>query len=124
MKRAVCLALLLVLLSGCSRKITSGEVIEKSFTPAHSSVMMIPVVRTIGKVTSTTIIPYVYHYSDRYIVKISGYNKDGERDTASYRVEKAVFETVELGDEFEYVDEMKPDYPEYTRVRQSADQSD
>lgn len=118
-KRASYIIALLILMSGCTQKISRGEVIEKEFVPAHTSMMIIPVVRTNGKTTSTTMIPYVYYYADRYTIKIAGYDKDGEHCSAAYRVTKEVFDAVELGAEFEYVKEMKPDYPEYTRERQS-----
>ena len=64
MKRAVLVVLAVILLlglSGCSGKITSGEVVEKNFTPAHSEVRLIPIVISNGKSSSTRLVPFVYH---------------------------------------------------------------
>lgn len=38
--------------------------------------------------------------------------------TATYRVNEGVYESVEIGDEFVYKKDMKPIEPEYTRERQ------
>lgn len=63
-KRLAILLIALVFLAGCSKQITSGEVIGKEFEPAHIEVRMIPVVRTDGKTSHTTLQPYTYYYPD------------------------------------------------------------
>lgn len=122
MKRAVFVVLavaLLLGLSGCSGKITSGEVVEKNFTPAHSEVRLIPFVISNGKSVSTGIIPYVYRYSDRWEVTIAAWDEEEKKmQTATYRVTEEVYEAVEIGAEFVYDKDMKPIEPEYTRERQ------
>lgn len=122
MKRAVFVVLavaLLLVLSGCSGKITSGEVVEKKFTPAHSEVRLIPFVISNGKSVSTGIIPYVYRYSDRWEVTIAAWDEEEKKmQTATYRVTEEVYEAVEIGAEFVYDKDMKPIEPEYTRERQ------
>lgn len=122
MKRAVFAVLavaLLLVLSGCSGKITSGEVVEKNFTPAHSEVRLIPVVISNGKSVRTRIIPYVYCYSDRWEVTIAAWDEEEKKtQTATYRVTEEVYKAVEIGAEFVYDKDMKPIEPEYTRERQ------
>ena len=48
MKRNKCwlilLTLMVLMLTACGGQITQGEVVEKNFTPAHSQVVMIPIV--------------------------------------------------------------------------------
>lgn len=122
MKRAVFAVLAVVLLlsiSACSSKITSGEVVEKNFTPAHREVRLIPIVISNGKTCITRVIPYTYHYSDRWEITIAAWDeKEKKMQTATYRVTEEVYEAVEIGAEFIYDKDMKPIEPEYTRERQ------
>ena len=58
MKRLASVVLLVAILlsvTGCKKKITSGEVIEKNYTPAHTSVNIVPIITTNGKSTYKTI---------------------------------------------------------------------
>ena len=99
--------------------ITEGEVINKTFTPAHSSVRIIPIVTYNGKGTSTTMIPYRYYYDDKWEITIQDYNEDAEEmETATYRVTEDVYNGIEIGAEFIYSDDMQPNTPEYTRERE------
>lgn len=122
MKRAVFVVLavaLLLVLSGCSGKITSGEVVKKSFTPAHNEVRVIPVVVSNGKTCITRVVPYTYHYSDCWEITIAAWDEEEKKmQTATYRVNEGVYESVEIGAEFVYDKDMKPIEPEYTRERQ------
>lgn len=122
MKRAVFVVLAVVLLlsiSACSSKITSGEVVEKNFTPAHREVRLIPIVISNGKTRITSVIPYTYHYSDRWEITIAAWDeKEKKMQTATYRVTEEVYEAVEIGAEFVYDKDMNPIEPEYTRERQ------
>lgn len=122
MKRAVFAVLAVVLLlsiSACSSKITSGEVVKKSFTPAHNEVRMIPIVISNGKTHITRVIPCTYHYSDCWEITIAAWDEEEKKmQTATYRVNEGVYESVEIGDEFVYKKDMKPIEPEYTRERQ------
>lgn len=122
MKRAVFVVLAVVLLlsiSACSSKITSGEVVKKSFTPAHNEVRVIPVVVSNGKTCITRVVPYTYHYSDCWEITIAAWDEEEKKmQTATYRVNEGVYESVEIGAEFVYDKDMKPIVPEYTRERQ------
>ena len=122
-KKTMCLLLavmLAVMLSGCGEKITRGEVIDKKFTPCHSEVKFIYVVTSNGKTSSTKMIPYVYRYPDTYTITITAMDEDGNRQKATYRVTKEVFETVQIGDEFIYTKDMEPSEPEYRREEQEG----
>jgi ABC-type glycerol-3-phosphate transport system substrate-binding protein len=123
MKRsAALLVLMLLLLVGCGERITSGEVIDKKYTEAHTTVRMVPLVMSNGKTTTTMIVPYVYHYADKWEITIRQWDADGGSEvTATYRVTEEVYDAVNLHDEFVYDKDMKPKEPEYTRERKDGD---
>lgn len=108
-------ALLLALaLCGCSQRIREGEVAAKHFYPAHTEIKLIPIVGSNGKSTSTTLMPFVFHYPDKWTVTIQQYSeKKGKMLSATYRVTKAVYDEIEIGAEFAYDPDMEPAEPEY-----------
>lgn len=91
----------LLLLSGCGQKLTEGEVYDKTFTPAHDELLMLPVVHTNGKTSYTTIMPILRHYPDTYEIFIRDF-KDGEWVTAKYYVSESVYDATEIGAIFKY----------------------
>ena len=102
------IALSLSMLTGCGSQITHGKVIAKDFTPAHSRVVMVPVVHSTGKSTFTTLHPFVYHYEDEWEITIQGFAADSsEMQTAVYSVSEEVYDAIELGDEFTWTEEME-----------------
>lgn len=111
-------ALIALLLGGCSQKITQGEVINKEFIAEHTEVRVIPVVTSNGKSTSTTLIPYVYHYPDTYKITIKDYDAEQKELTATYRVTKFVYDSIDYGDEFIFNKDYEPTEPEYTREKE------
>lgn len=114
-KNILLLLILLIMMAGCGKRITSGEVIGKEFEPAHIEVRMILIVHTNGKTSYTTMMPYTYYYPDTYKVIISGTDQNGQRQTEVFRVTKEVYDSVTIGAEFVYTDEMEPSEPEYER---------
>lgn len=102
-------------LMGCSKKITQGEVVDKTFSPAHVQTMLVPVCISNGKTMTTYFIPYVYQYPDTWKITISAKGADGKIETATYRVTKEIFDTVQIGTEFIYKPENGPEEPEYYR---------
>lgn len=119
-KRFICAVLLLTLLfccCGCSNKITHGEVYKKEYRDAYTTVMMIPLVISTGKTTTTTMIPYTVHYPERYVIHIKDF--DGkEWITEDFYVTKDVFDQVSVGNMFEY-DESRGDLTDepYTKEK-------
>ena len=115
-KRAIKIAALFLVstlfLSGCSEKITEGEIYEKEYKPEKTSIVTVPIVHTNGKSTYTTIIPVTYHYPDRWCIRIRSLNKDegGEYKTAEYYTTEEVYNECEIGDLFVYDEER--DYEE------------
>lgn len=108
----------IIFLCGCEPKITEGEVIGKEFTPSHTQVMFIPVTHSNGKTSYTTLLPYVYYYSDKWTITIRSYSDDGEELRETFRVTQDVYNDVQVGDEFVYDKNMEPNTPEYRRERQ------
>jgi len=78
-----------------------GEVYEKEFIPAHNQVMTIPIVITNGKTTSTILIPYMYYYSDTWVIRIKDF-QGNKWITEDFYVSKEVYDVVNIGNEFKY----------------------
>ena len=123
--RRVVIALVLVaviLLTGCAEMIRNGEVYEKEFQPAHTSVRTYPLVRfdAASKTTTTTVVPYVVRYPDRWIVRIKQY--DGtEWRYGAYYVTEQTYHAVDVGDMFEVnTDRGDTDKEPYTRTRKES----
>lgn len=93
----------LVMLTGCSKEIKEGEVYNKEFKEAHTRIAIIPLTTFNGKTTTTVMIPYTYYYPDRYIIYIKKF-EDNKWKTADYYVTKEIYETISIGDQFEYVE--------------------
>ena len=113
----IVLIILLLILTGCTSKISSGEVYQKEFKEAHTEVRVIPLIRSNGKTTYTTMMPYIYHYPDRYIIYIKKF-EDNEWKTASYYTTKEVYESTNIEDQFEYVKDRDLAEEPYTRTRE------
>lgn len=113
----LCLSLLLLLCS-CSDAITEGEVYEKEYREAYTTVMILPLVVSTGKTTTTMMIPYVVHYPDRYVIHIKSF-VGGEWVTEDFFVEKEVYDSINIGDMFIY-DSGRGDLSDepYTKERQ------
>lgn len=120
MKKIILLALCLIMLlslCGCSDKITEGEVYEKEYREAHTSLMMLPLVMSNGKTTTTTIVPYIVYYPDRYVIHIRAF-VDNEWVTEDFYVSEEVYNSINIGDMFVF-DEDRGDLTEepYTKER-------
>lgn len=120
MKKIILLALCLIMLlslCGCLDKITEGEVYEKEYREAHTSLMMLPLVVSNGKTTTTTIVPYIVYYPDRYVIHIRAF-VDNEWVTEDFYVSEEVYNSINIGDMFVF-DEDRGDLTEepYTKER-------
>lgn len=120
-KRALCAAVVslifVIILSGCGPAITSGEVYDKEFIPAHSEVQYMSTVIFDGKTMRTALIPYAFHYGDRYVIYIKAF--DGENwQTEDFFVPAEVYNALQIGDVFVY-DESRGDMDDepYTKEK-------
>lgn len=112
----VIILLIAILLTGCSQEIRDGEVYNKEFKEAYTQVVMIPMTIYNGKTSTTMIIPYTYYYPDRYIIYIKKF-EDNEWKIADYYVTKEIYETINIGDQFEYVEGRDLAEEPYTREK-------
>lgn len=122
MKKIICAVLVLsvaLALCGCD-EITEGEVYQKEYREAYTTVMILPFVISNGKTTKTYAVPYFVHYPDRYVVFIKAY-QDGEWKTEDFYVSKEVYDTINIGDMFLY-DKDRGDLQDepYTKKRKGA----
>ncbi len=101
-----------VLLTGCSSKITEGEIYKKDYQPEETIMIMTPMIHTNGKSSYTTYIPMFYHYPDRWCIWIKAIEKndEGKYDTAKYYTTEEVYEECDIGDMFSYEEDR--DYKE------------
>lgn len=118
--KKICVAILLVFalsLSACSPKITSGEVYDKEYREAFVTVSVYPVVTYNGKTSTTIMVPYTVYYPERWVVFIKSF-EDGEWITEDFYVSETVYNSINLGDMFEY-DENRGDLTDepYTKEK-------
>lgn len=103
-------------LFGCSQPITSGEVIDKTFTPEHTETRVITTFIYSGKVMMPITTPYIFHYNDRWEIKIRDYSEEeGKYLYATYSVTEEAYNQIQIGDQFVYSEELENKKPEYTR---------
>ena len=96
MKKArvlIVIAATLIMLAGCSPRITEGIVTETGHRSTTTIIMYIPI-----KVGDTTIMmSHFIHNPERWFVDIEGYDKDGELVNQRLWVSKEVFSETEVG---------------------------
>jgi hypothetical protein len=73
-----------------SLTVHSGIVIDKTYTPAHTTTTML----LVGKI----MVPQTQYYPESWSVTISGRNEDGERDERTMSVPGPAWDTVEIGE--------------------------
>ena len=124
MKKCLSLFLVLILvlsLCGCGYKLTEGEVYDKEYRAATTQIVCIPYTILNGKTTQTIIIPYVYYYPDRWIIRIREPNGDGTYTTDQYYTTEAVYDSVNIGDTFCFDPDRDFENEPYTRERQKEE---
>lgn len=109
MKKAVTILLTVIIialivtasLTGC-HQITSGEVYDKYYIPAHSeSYTTYERVYDDGKYRSMPVLKFRY-VPPEYHVLIRRENDKGEWDTANYEVGKEKYDSIKIGDEVSF----------------------
>lgn len=119
--KKICIAILLVFvlfLSACSPKITSGEVYEKEHRDAFVTVSVYPVVTYNGKTSTTTMVPYTVYYPERLVIFIKSF-EDGEWITEDFYVSETVYNSISIGDMFEY-DESRGDLTDEPHTKEKT----
>ena len=106
-------------LSGCSPKITSGKVYDKEHKDAFVTVAVYPVVTSNRKTTTTMMIPHTVYFPERWIVYVESF-ENGEKITEDFYVSESVYNSINIGDMFEY-DEKRGDLEEEPYRKERAD---
>lgn len=121
MKKIIILGLLVfvLFLSACSPKITSGEVYDKEYREAFTTVSFYPLIISNGKTTTTTMVPYTVYYPERWVIFIKSF-EDGEWITEDFYVSGAVYNSINIGDMFEY-DENRGDLTDEPYTKEKAE---
>ena len=97
---SISMAAVFLLISACS-SVTEGEVIKKEHKEATSYVAMMPmVVAGANGTTTTTMIPYMIHHPERWVVTVEGKDEDGEMDTKKFYLEQEEYKSYSKGDHF------------------------
>ena len=120
--KKISIAILLVFvlfLSACSPKITSGEVYDKEYREAFTTVSFYPLIISNGKTTTTTMVPYTVYYPERWVIFIKSF-EDGEWITEDFYVSEAVYNSINIGDMFEY-DENRGDLKDEPYTKEKAE---
>jgi hypothetical protein len=113
-------AMLTVLLSGCGRELTEGEIIDKRHEPESTFVMLIPMVVSCGKTCTTTIlIPYVVHDDEDWVLVIRGRDKDGDELTEDWYVSEKEYEAAPVGRKKVYDDRVVSRNDEHEKLRKA-----
>jgi len=120
---SVCLGATL-LLGACSPSITEGTVYKKEFHPEEYYVMMMPIVTSDGKNTTTTMIPMFMYYPATWEIDIKKYSKKEKKYlTEDYFVDKQVYDSVKTGTYFKFEDDMgDTDRPQEEREASGEEQ--
>lgn len=112
------LALIVFLFSSCSPEITKGKVIEKEYRPSSSRLIMMPI--STGKTIVS--VPYYIRHPERYVVVITAI-VEGESVTEDFYVSKEVYDSLSIGDIFEY-DDSRGDLCEEPSTKERANETE
>lgn len=119
-KISIAIVLVFVLfLSACSPKITSGEVYAKEYREAFTTLSFYPLIISDGKTTTTTMVPYTVYYPERWVIFIKSF-EDGEWLTEDFYVSESVYNSISIGDMFEY-DENRGDLTDEPYTKEKAE---
>lgn len=91
----------LFLLVGCSG-LKEGEIYDKSFSPAHTELIMMPIVHVISTgntySTFTTIVPMWFYYPDSWSISYKAFNqKKNKWETAIVWVNQQTYSVANIG---------------------------
>jgi len=117
MKKAfLIIVVFVVLLTSCVPKIKEGEVYDKDYNPAHTSVILMPIVHSAGKTTFTTLVPMCFIYPEAWYISYRAFNEKSQKwDTATVCVTHEVYDLVQIGGWYERTE---TDLYKQPRVRQ------
>jgi hypothetical protein len=84
------------LLLGCSTKIKEGEICEREYIPAHTDIVMLPMVTYSNNVCITTLYPMPFFYPDAYQITIKSF-RDEDWVYRTLYIPKEVYDQTQVG---------------------------
>lgn len=96
--------------------ITEGRVTELEHLPESEDVVLMPIVISTGKTTSTMMVPTYIHNPESFRVVI----KDGDK-TEDFYVDKKTYKQLKIGYRFRAEGDVKDERPEETRDATDAE---
>ena len=125
MRKALTLVMVFLILSSvpaCSDKgITEGDVYKKQFKPEYETIMYVPTTFYNGKTSTTVLIPYFFHYPDRYVISIKNRSDDlKEPVTRDFYVDKNTYDSIQIGSYFVFDDAKSSTEEPYTKQRKKG----
>ncbi len=110
----------LLILAGCAgdNKLREGEIYDKGFTEAYTQTSLLPISPYNGKTVSTILVPHTIYHPDSWYVDIKAFNEEEQKwVTARYWVDESVYNSVNIGEQFQYDENICLDEAPYTKER-------
>jgi hypothetical protein len=80
-------------------KLDEGRVVGMRYEPANTQVMMMPVVISNGRTTTTMIVPYYIYDDEDWVLTVTGTLENGKQRTEDWYISRSAYESLEIGDE-------------------------
>jgi hypothetical protein len=87
-----------VILTGCNQ-LEEGTVVDKHYEPMEQNLVLMPLVMSNGKTTTTTMIPYFVTDNEDYVLHIKGIYR-GEEVIEKVYTSKECYEQMQNGDKW------------------------
>lgn len=94
---------LCIFLNGCVSDIYDGEICDKAFYEEYTATVLVPtVICTSQGATMTVFKQREVYYPDRWSITVQTSTEEGKTNRMVYWVSEDVFNTVKVGDDFNY----------------------
>ena len=92
-----------LILIGCEPRILAGEVVKKEHKEEEITITYMPIVTYNGNNARTTMVPMIITHPETWKITIRAFNElENKYVYEDFYVEKNVFDSVEVGDYFEF----------------------
>jgi hypothetical protein len=100
------LSLIFIMIFSCGPALKQGEVYNRQFIPAHSQLIMMPIVHVVSDgestTTYTTVTPIWFFYPDAWSISYKAFNqKKNKWETATVYTTKEIYNLVSIGSWYE-----------------------
>jgi hypothetical protein len=111
-----------IMIFSCEPALKQGEVYNRKFVPAHTQMIMMPVVHvaSVGKTTTTytTLTPIWFFYPDSWEISYKAFNqKKNKWETATIYTTKEIYSLASVGSWYERTEK---DFVEQPRLKTEA----